>query len=112
MSFAGEIIKEDTMSILIPGKMPLNGEVIVIRPNGQATLYARGDVAFIDDPKRIYKTIELPPHGRLIDADADPSKYVTVWDCDCSEFGKQTVMAVDDLNYLPAVIPADREEDT
>ena len=51
--------------------------------------------------------IELPPHGRLIDADADPSEYVTVWDCDCSEFGKQTVMAVDDLNYLPAVIPAD-----
>ena len=49
------------MSILIHGKMPTNGEVIVIKPNGQAILYARGDVAFIDDPKRIYKTIELPP---------------------------------------------------
>ena len=27
--------------------------------------------------------------------------YVTIWDCNCSEFGKQTVMAVDDLQYLP-----------
>lgn len=62
------------MSILIQGKMPTNGEVIVIKPNGQAILYADGDVAFLDDPRRIYKTIyktiELPPHGRLIDADA------------------------------------------
>ena len=29
------------------------------------------------------------------------SDYVTVWDCNCSEFGKQLVMAVDDLQYLP-----------
>ena len=29
------------------------------------------------------------------------SDYVTVWDCNCSEYGKQTVMAVDDLQYLP-----------
>ena len=28
------------------------------------------------------------------------SDYVTVWDCNCSEFGKQLVMAVDDLQYL------------
>jgi len=56
-----------------------------------------------------YPVIEIPPHGRLIDADEDPSKYVTIWDCDCSEFGKQTVMAVDDLNYLPTIIPADKE---
>lgn len=33
----------------------------------------------------------------------DVSDYVTVWDCNCSEFGSQTVMAVDDLNYLPTV---------
>lgn len=39
--------------------------------------------------------------ARYIDADLEVSDYVTVWDCDCSEFGKQTVMAVDDLQYLP-----------
>ena len=27
--------------------------------------------------------------------------YITIWDCKCSEFGRQTVMAVDDLKYLP-----------
>lgn len=30
------------------------------------------------------------------------SDYITVWDCNCSEFGKQLVMAVDDLQSLPA----------
>ena len=39
---------------------------------------------------------------RYIEIDnLEVSDYVTVWDCDCSEFGRQTVMAVDDLNYLP-----------
>ena len=39
--------------------------------------------------------------------DVEVSDYVTVWDCNCSEFGKQTVMAVDDLQYLPTadVVP-------
>lgn len=46
--------------------------------------------------------------ARYIDVDnIDVDKYVTVWDCNCSEYGKQTVMAVDDLNYLPTsdVVP-------
>lgn len=47
---------------------------------------------------------------RYIDADMDVSEYVTVWDCNCSEFGKQTVMAVDDLNYLPTADVAPRVE--
>ena len=48
--------------------------------------------------------------ARYIDADLEVSKYVTVWDCDCSEFGKQTVMAVDDLHYLPTADVAPRAE--
>jgi hypothetical protein len=45
--------------------------------------------------------------ARYIDADIEVSDYVTVWDCDCSEFGRQTVMSVDDLQYLPTadVVP-------
>lgn len=35
--------------------------------------------------------------------DLEVSDYVTVWECDCSEYGKQTVMAVDDLHGLPVV---------
>jgi hypothetical protein len=48
--------------------------------------------------------------ARYIDADVEVSKYVTVWDCDCSDFGEQTVMAVDDLHYLPTADVAPRAE--
>lgn len=42
--------------------------------------------------------------SRYIDIDnIEVDKYVTVWDCNCSEYGRQTVMAVDDLHYLPTV---------
>ena len=46
--------------------------------------------------------------------DVEVSDYVTVWDCNCSEFGKQTVMAVDDLQYLPTadVVPKSEVEET
>lgn len=49
------------------------------------------------------------PHGRLIDADCDANNYVTVWDCNCSDYGRQTVMAVDDLRYLPTIIEAEEK---
>lgn len=40
---------------------------------------------------------------RLIDGDQDVSRYIETWDCHCSENGKQRVMAVDDLQYLPTI---------
>lgn len=40
---------------------------------------------------------------RLIDADIDVNDYVETWDCNCITGGIQTVMAVDDLSYLPTV---------
>ena len=43
--------------------------------------------------------------ARYIDVDIDNlqvSDYIEVWNCNCSENGEQTVMAVDDLQYLPA----------
>ena len=46
------------------------------------------------------------PHGRLIDADANVGSYVETWTCNCSEFGTQRVMAVDDLKYLSTIIEA------
>ena len=52
--------------------------------------------------------VEIPSkHGDLIDRGVDVGDYVTVWDCNCSEFGKQRVMAVDDLGYLPTIIEAE-----
>ena len=50
------------------------------------------------------------PHGRLIDADANVGSYVETWTCNCSEFGTQRVMAVDDLKYLPTIIEAEVSE--
>jgi hypothetical protein len=97
--------------------MPSNGEVIVIRPNGQATLYARGDVAFIDDPKRIYKTIELPPHGRMIDADALRRQWIEVeakigGDMRLDGLTLHDIITegcVFDLDNAPTIIPAEEE---
>lgn len=90
------------MSMLIPGlSLPPKGKIKMF------VLFDDGVLLDNNDGQNFWQAVELPSHGRLIDADADSSEYVTVWDCDCSEFGKQTVMAVDDLNYLPTIIPAE-----
>ncbi len=51
------------MSVLIKGiEMPKKDSVMLwILPNGIACV--------MDDSDRQYKVIELPPHGRLVDAD-------------------------------------------
>lgn len=42
--------------------------------------------------------------GKYIDIEnINAYDYVTTWDCNCSEYGRQRVMAVDDVNYLPTV---------
>ena len=60
------------MSIIIKGmKMPKDGECIVVSSYGTAYKYERGDVVMYGDGYKENKdAIELPPHGRLIDADA------------------------------------------
>lgn len=40
---------------------------------------------------------------RLIDADINVYDYVETWYCTCSDYGRQRVMAVDDLSYLPTI---------
>ena len=40
---------------------------------------------------------------RLIDADIKVSDYIETWQCECSENDTQTVMAVEDLQYLPTI---------
>lgn len=96
------------MSMLIPGKMPTNGEVIVIRPNGQATLYARGDVAFIDDPKRIYKIIELQPHGDLIDRSKIRFTDFEIVMCD-GDFKKGLKMLAEKIENAIPIIQEEEE---
>lgn len=42
---------------------------------------------------------------RLIDSDADVYPYVETWRCNCSEYGVQNVMSVDDVSTLPEIDP-------
>lgn len=42
---------------------------------------------------------------RLIDSNADVYPYVETWTCNCSEYGVQKVMAVDDISTLPEIDP-------
>ena len=59
------------MSILIKGmEMPKDGEIILVYPDGNAALFARIDVNILDFALKNRKAIPVPPHGRLIDADA------------------------------------------
>ena len=42
--------------------------------------------------------------GKYIDVEnIDAHEYVATWNCNCSEYGRQRVMAIDDINYLPTV---------
>lgn len=42
---------------------------------------------------------------RLIDSNADVSQYVETWTCNCSDYGVQNVMAVDDISTLLEIDP-------
>lgn len=55
------------MSFLIPGmKMPKAGQIIEIAEGIEGTIYARLSPGFDE----WYSVVPVPPHGRLIDADA------------------------------------------
>lgn len=47
-------------------------------------------------------------HGDLIDSEVEVQNYITTWECQCSEYGEQTVMAVDDLRYLPVALEEEK----
>lgn len=102
----------------LPKRAAVNGEkdtaykcVILSHPDSSVELVIDSKFASpYDNGHNIqrYPLTELPtPHGRLIDADVDVGSYVETWICNCSEFGTQRVMAVDDLKYLPTIIEAE-----
>lgn len=41
----------------------------------------------------------------LIDANTNIQNYVETWICNCSDYGRQQVMAVDDVCTLPTIDP-------
>lgn len=103
------------MTILIRGmEMPNNGEVIVIHSDGYAERYSRVDISFIDFPiSSPCKVVKVPPHGRLIDADALIELYepapagVNEWEW---ERYKTTVGVIrQNIKDAPTVIEAEDE---
>ena len=69
------------MSFLIEGmEMPRSRPAcIVIDAAGQARRYDLNNDRYSDD--KLFETISVPPHGRLIDADALTETTDGIWDC-------------------------------
>ena len=104
------------MSILIKGmEMPTQEEaqIAVICPNGYVALYD-AKASFIGD----YKAISIPPHGRLIDADAlrqamyheafETDSPMQKWDSGCWIRYKMFERTEE---TAPTIIPAEEEDD-
>ena len=88
------------MSILINMEMPKNERYVDVRifADGRATT-AAGERPFYKE----MDVIELPPHGRLIDAD-ELKKHKKH-----SEEFAENIVAVAQIDWMPTVIPADKD---
>ena len=95
------------MSILIKGmKMPKDKPIrIVLNPNGQ--LFIDHGVHFTE-----YETVELQPHGRLIDAEELSDRLVALADCEWNQtVGTSWSNAYEEVNGFvedaPTIIEAE-----
>lgn len=109
------------MSIYIKGmNFPPEGCRVIIAVDGDGVVYRmriNGDYIFEQSDKR--EAIEIPPHGRLVDADAmaakDDADYEDAMECIADVSSRSIVCQ---LHYgvrkmieeADTVIPADREE--
>lgn len=59
-----------------------------------------------------YNLVPVPEHGRLIDADAIKYTYTTVWGSDDGHNRLDYVVGIDEIDEMPTIIPADKEEQT
>lgn len=89
------------MSIMIKGMvMPTDQpQLLWVYPNGKA-LTVQSDV----DPWKDLQAVPVPPHGRLIDADAIPYKKIMYED---DEFYYGVTKPY--IDRMPTVIPADKD---
>ena len=94
------------MSILIKGmEMPTDRpQLLWVYPNGKA-LTVQSDV----DPWKDLQATPVPPHGRLIDADAIKSRKFTI-DSDRDDcFLDGLLFAVELIDAEPTIIEAEEE---
>ena len=85
------------MAIMIKGmEMPVAGQTILVVENWDGSIHARIEESF----DNFHPVIEIPDHGRLIDADAFDARYVVrCADCKWMQYN----MRGD--GYLPEGVP-------
>ena len=92
------------MSVLVKGmEMPKDDEMLCIN------IYPDGRVCIDMDLKckPVAQAVGLPPHGRLIDADALRDKWI--WG-DTDRLGHTECVEVIDIDNAPTIIEAEVEE--
>lgn len=91
------------MSILIKGlNMPATMAVLIVIDNGEVCYKPLGNYGETGEWRRLDKyAVELPPHGRLIDADVLAEQY---------HYDDYDTAVIDlaDLESAPTIIPADK----
>ena len=101
------------MGVLIEGmEMPKKGSWVTLRvfPDGQCFLYSwcGNDFDFMEH----LTAVPVPPHGRLIDADAVIDlvmQYCPDDDGACSKAGADLRELLDEIENLPTIIPAEED---
>jgi hypothetical protein len=96
------------MSVLIKGmEMPTEEYgtmTIKIYPNGHVAEY-------IGDMGRVWDAVPVPPHGRLIDADALHYNRIRIAHPDGAVGGWNAVVMSAEIKDAPTIIPADPGEE-
>ena len=91
------------MNILIKGiEMPTSPVLFCVHPDGKV-------FADLEGGWREYKAIPVPPHGRLIDADALPTYDKPIGKM--MMFGGEYVYTQTAIDNAPTIIPAEEGEE-
>lgn len=89
------------MNILIKGmEMPTSLVLFCVHPDGRV-------FADLEGGWREYKAVPVPPHGRLIDADALISR---VTDEKGNYYGHDCAVIGEAVEFAPTIIPAEEGE--
>ena len=91
------------MSVLIKGMgMPPTPVLFCIHPDGKV-------FADLEGGWREYKAIPIPPHGRLIDADALMEHDRQIYRSDGEAIGRKCYIDFYEIDDAPTIIPAEEE---
>lgn len=95
------------MSILIKGmEMPKPGQIVLVEIDENGDVFAAYDGGRTKLTQ--HKAVPVPPHGRLIDADALKKEHLSG---DLDLFAQRWSF-LKDVNHAPTIIPAEEEDET